>query len=211
MAENLPSFVLYPITYRAVRLGNDNLNKVFLSLRASIARSVGGIVPPKEIEDIVQETYVKACQAAHKSEIRAPRSFLYRTARNLALDHVKKAETRLTVSADEYTSAQPGIQHNMADETLERVCSDEEFARFCQAVRRLPVQIRRAFVLKKVYGYTQREIAAEMGLSESTVEKHIAQGIKRCRFFIVQRRHKGSGGGREANSPATRTESKDGY
>ena len=188
-------------------MGNDNLNKVFLSLRASIARSVGGIVPPKEIEDIVQETYVRACQAAHKSEIRAPRSFLYRTARNLALDHVKKAETRLTVSADKDTSAQPGIQHNMADETLERVCSDEEFARFCQAVRRLPVQIRRAFVLKKVYGYTQREIAAEMGLSESTVEKHIAQGIKRCRFFIAKRRDNGNVGGRESNSPTTRNAS----
>lgn len=191
-------------------MGNEDLTKTFISLRSSLARSVGGIVPPKEIEDIVQETFVRACQAAHRSEIKAPRSFLYRTARNLALDQVKRAETRLTVSLDKDPSAQPGFQHNLADETLERVSTDEEFARFCQAVRHLPTQIRRAFVLKKVYGYSQREIADEMGLSQSTVEKHIAQGIKRCRYFIVQRRHKGSVGGRGANSSATRNERKDG-
>ena len=211
MAENSPSFVLYRMACRTVHLANENLTRTFISLRAGLARSVGGIVPPKEIEDIVQETYVRACQAAHKGEIRTPRSFLYRTARNLALDHVKRAETRLTVSSAEDSGTQPGFQQNLADQTLERVCSDEEFARFCQAVRRLPVQIRRAFVLKKVYGYTQREIAAEMGLSESTVEKHIAQGIKRCRYFIVQRRHKGNVGGRDASSAATQTASKDGY
>ena len=41
-----------------------------------------------------------------------------------------------------------------------------------EAVRQLPEQCRRVFVLKKVYGYSQREIAKELSLSESTVEKH---------------------------------------
>ena len=49
------------------------------------------------------------------------------------------------------------------------------------------VQCRRAFVLKKVYGYSQREIAQELELSESTVEKHIANGVKRCTYFMMQR------------------------
>lgn len=192
-------------------MDNRNLTGIFISLRSSLARSVRGIVPPREVEDIVQETYVRACRAAHRSEIRAPRSFLYRTARNLALDHVKRAETRLASSSFEESGAESGLQHNLTDETFERVSTDEEFARFCQAVRHLPVRIRRAFVLKKVYGYTQREIAAEMGLSESTVEKHIAQGIRRCRRFIVQRRHRGDVGGREADFPAARNAGKDGY
>jgi RNA polymerase sigma-70 factor (ECF subfamily) len=76
----------------------------------------------------------------------------------------------------------------LADSTLDQVCSEEEFSRFCDAVRYLPVQCRRAFVLKKVYGYSQREIAKVMQISERTVEKHISSGIKRCMYFMEQQR-----------------------
>jgi RNA polymerase sigma-70 factor (ECF subfamily) len=139
-----------------------------------------------EIEDIVQETYVRVCQIERKEEIRAPRSFLYKTARNLALDYAKRAETRLADSWDDVGSpALYGIEQ-ARDETFDRVASDAEFSRFCEAVRHLPVQCRRVFVLKKVYGFSQREISRELSISESTVEKHIAQGIKRCSYYMVQ-------------------------
>ena len=46
------------------------------------------------------------------------------------------------------------------------------------------MQCRRAFVLKKVYGYSIKEIATELAISEKTVEKHIAQGIKRCTLYM---------------------------
>jgi RNA polymerase sigma-70 factor (ECF subfamily) len=62
--------------------------------------------------------------------------------------------------------------------------SNDEFANFCQAVRLLPIQCRKVFVLKKVYGFSQKEIAKQLTLSESTVEKHIALGIKRCTLFM---------------------------
>ena len=58
-------------------------------------------------------------------------------------------------------------------------------------------------MLKKVYGYSQREIARELGLSESTVEKHIAQGIKRCTYFMMQ--HDQSGKESGLTSAAYRT------
>ncbi len=172
----------------------ESLTRIFISIRPSLERAVRGIVPPKEIEDIVQETYVRACQAGDKREIRAPRSFLYKTARNLALDHVKRAETRLTVSGEDDQTATSGQDHHLTDETFDQVSADEEFSHFCDAVRRLPIQCRRAFVLKKVYGYSQREIAQELALSESTVEKHIAQGIKRCTYFMIQRNKAGAFG-----------------
>lgn len=164
----------------------DTLPTIYLSLRASLARAVMRIVPPKEVEDIVQETYVRVCQAERSGRIRAPRSFLFRTARNLALDHVKSAEFRLSVSDDNAVEGTNGRLEGSSDHTFAQVSSNEEFAHFCEAVRQLPVQCRRAFVLRKVYGYSQREIAQEMQLSESTVEKHIATGIRRCSQFMRQ-------------------------
>ena len=63
---------------------------LYLDLRNSLARSVRGIVPPKDVEDIVQETYVRVCQIEQKRIITSPRSYLFRIARNLALDHIKR-------------------------------------------------------------------------------------------------------------------------
>ena len=171
-------------------MSEDSLTNTYISLRSGLMQVVRGMVPPKEIEDIVQETYVKACQAEKAREIRAPRAFLYKTARNLALDYLKKSETRLAISENDDQILELLQDETSHDETLNKVCSDEEFSQFCNAVRHLPIECRRTFVLKKVYGYSQKEIAQELNISKSTVEKHVAQGVKRCAYFMMQEHKK---------------------
>lgn len=157
-------------------------------LRGQIARLVMRIVPPKEVEDIVQETYVRICRVDSET-IREPRSYLFRTAQNLALDHVKRSESRLTEESDvDELAADYHLLPSELDPTHNQVASDEEFALFCEAVRSLPRQCRRAFVLKKVYGYTLKEIMAEMDLGQATVETHIVNGTKRCVQYMRARR-----------------------
>ena len=148
-------------------------------------RAVSRLVPPKEIEDIVQETYVRICAVEKTEQILHPRAFLYRTARNLALDHLKRAETRVNVSMeDDSVNLDSGTDD--LDEVYNQVSATQEFEHFCEAVRHLPLQCRKAFVLKKVYGYSQKEIAENLKISENTVEKHIAMGLSRCRQFMKQ-------------------------
>lgn len=161
---------------------SDRILETFLALRGRLARLVRDIVPPREVEDIVQETYVRVCQVENRAGIREPRSFLFRTAQNLAFDHLKRAESRLTAGGDSLDEL-PGA----GDATYERVATDEEFVLFCEAVRDLPKQCRRAFVLKKVYGYTLKEIAAEMDIGQPTVESHIVAGTKRCVQYLRDR------------------------
>lgn len=165
----------------------DHISKVYLSIRSNLARAVSHIVPPKEIEDIVQETYVRVCQIENPEEIRHPKSFLLKTARNLAFDHIKRAETRLAQSMDADLEAEWTEQKARRDDTYDKVAANQEFAHFCEAVRHLPVQCRKVFVLKKVYGYSQKEISAQLQISESTVEKHIANGVKRCTYYMASR------------------------
>ena len=164
----------------------DDIRDIFLSARLGIARAVSKIVPPHEVEDIVQETYVRLCQVGASEQIHHPRSYLYRTARNLALDSLKRAENRVTEQWNEDVEYGRAIAGTEADETFGQAASSEEFGHFCEAVRRLPVQARRVFVLKKVYGYSQREIASELGLAESTVEKHVALAVRRCAAFMKE-------------------------
>ena len=149
-----------------------------------MARAISHIVPPRDIDDIVQEAYVRVCQVEQKEDIKYPRSFLLKTAKNLALDYVKSAGYRLNLPMEEELSAGTVSSGGVYDETYMSVVAKQEFALFCEAVRCLPAQCRRAFILKKVYGFSQKEIAEYMKISESTVEKHIATGIKRCTYYM---------------------------
>ncbi len=169
----------------------STLFDVFMSTKASVVRMVSRIVPPKEIEDIVQETYVRICQLENHESILQPKSFVLKTARNLALDHIKKAETRLADYIEDESDYSSATTTDV-DELFEQAASNEEFAHFCESVRQLPQQCRRVFVLKKVYGYSQKEIAKELQISESTVEKHIADGLKRCTLYMLQQQTNGS-------------------
>lgn len=168
----------------------NQYSNIYMSIRSNLARVASRIVPPKEIEDIVQESYVRLCQVKKQDEIREPGAFLMQTVKNLALDYIKRAESRLTVSVEEHEDFEFDNAAHLADKTLDDVASDEEFAFFCESVRQLPVKCRRVFVLKKVYGYSQREIAKKLRISESAVEKHIALGLKRCKLFMMQREEK---------------------
>ncbi len=156
----------------------------FTAVRARLTRLVLRIAPPEEVEDIVQETYVRVCQIKRSESIREPRSYIFRTAQNLALDHLKRAETRLTTPTDAIDDVDPDVDGREQDPTYDLVASNEEFAQFCEAIRRLPKQCRRAFVLRKVYGHSLREIAEIMGISQNVVEKHITRGIKRCEQYL---------------------------
>jgi RNA polymerase sigma factor (sigma-70 family) len=164
-------------------MSNHELSQAFLALRGRLSRAVGRIVPPKDVEDIVQEAYVRLCQV-ETHPVQNVRSYLLKTVRNLALDYVKSARSRLSVSLEQDDDVLR--DEARSDEVYAQAASNEELALFCEAVRHLPVQCRRAFVLRKVYGYSQSEIAIELGLAESTVEKHIALGMKRCTYFMLR-------------------------
>lgn len=163
---------------------DKTIHNAYMLARNGMAKMLSRLVPPKEVDDILQDTYVRLCQVKDTSHIREPRSFLYKTARNLAYDHLKRADVRLIDDAIEAHDHLENHHGDDTDETLKQSANQQEFSHFCDAVRALPPQCRRAFVLKKVYGYSQKEIASELGISEKTVEKHIAEGIKRCTVYM---------------------------
>lgn len=165
-------------------LNKKELGGLFMSIRARLSKSVANIVPPDEIEDIVQETYVRVCQFEDTHTISYPRTFMFKTARNLALDHVKRAESVLTDGVESEESFDLGGEPKWEDEPYQRSSSTNDFKLFCQAVRTLPRQCRKAFVLTKVYGFSHKEVAIKLNISNRTVEKHVAMGITRCGRYM---------------------------
>jgi RNA polymerase sigma factor (sigma-70 family) len=154
-----------------------SLLETFLKCRQVLSRFIGRVVAPGDIEDIVQETFIRSMQAGVVRRIDHPKAFMFRTARNLAFNHVQrldnKARPHMLDFLDEET--QP------ATETLEaQFESQERFDYFCRAINQLPVKCRRAFILRKIYGLTQKEVAKFLEMTEGNVEKHVSRGLTRC-------------------------------
>lgn len=55
-----------------------------------------------------------------------------------------------------------------------------ELAEVAKLVRALPAECRQVFTLRKVYGYSGREIASRLGIPERAVEEHLIQAARRC-------------------------------
>lgn len=155
------------------------LAAIYMAFRGALARAVGRIVKRHDIEDILQDAFIRSFEAEGRYRIRNARAFLLRTATNLALNHAARAGYRTTGDLDELATSDA---YATATESVEaEVDAGDRFREFCRVVGGLPDQCRRAFILKKVYGLSQKEIAAELGITESTVEKHIARGLVLCR------------------------------
>lgn len=160
--------------------------------RKALVRLVARIVKPHDIEDIVQETCLRVYQAAQKQPIYHLKSFMLQSARNIALNHATRADAMNHLAAlpseqeldDEADAWLTESSWGPSTESLAQ--SQEEFLLFCRAIRELPLQCRRAFILKKVHGMSQKEVARQLGISESTVEQHIAKGMLGCRNYMIQ-------------------------
>ena len=157
----------------------------YLSCRSSLMRFVGRFIHhTQDIEDIVHETFLRTYAAEINTHIHSPKAFMFRTAKNLALKHLDKCSVRLTDYLGDFELSEVLIDEISAEDSAE---AQEQFATFCQAVRSLPLQCRRAFILRKVYGLSHKEIAEHLEISVSTVEKHLANGISKCNDFMRAR------------------------
>ena len=153
-------------------------------------RAVGAIVSSDDIEDIVQEAFIKSYEAELKQEIKYERTYMLKTARNLALNYVNSAASQLNQPMEDMDM----LPHDLVGYSLEKhVESKERFIHFCRATESLSPEVKRVFLLKKVYGLSQREIAETVGLSESTVEKHVAKGLLQCSRFLAASADAGDG------------------
>jgi RNA polymerase sigma-70 factor (ECF subfamily) len=160
---------------------NSTLTTLFLSTKRNIGRLISHIVKTDDIDDIVQETFIKTYEADLKQEIKYVRSYMLKTAKNLALNHVARWDNKYNDSLEDFTQPPVQLTSGKVEDDYE---SKEQFLFFCRATDQLSGSVRKCFILKKVYGLSQKEIASYLNLSESTVEKHIAQGLLKSTKYI---------------------------
>lgn len=138
----------------------------------------------KDPENLVQDALLRVWRRMHaKPDQGSPRALLFVTARNLALDELRRNQIiaidgvaemdELLVVMNEPTAAAAASTH-------------EELELLTLAIQSLPERCRQVLTLRKIYALSQKEIAVELGISEHTVEVQVANGMRRCAAFLMK-------------------------
>ena len=132
-----------------------------------------------DVEDVVQDTYARLLSLSDStsSSVRNWHAFLFTSARNVALDRIRRARVVSLDTLAEMDSADVLDQTPSADEALN---ARQELSLLLDTIASLPDRCREALTLRKLYGLSQREIAQRLSITESTVEKHVAYGVRLC-------------------------------
>ncbi len=129
-----------------------------------------------DVDDVIQEAYLKVLGARKKGPVNAPKAFLFATARNLALNAVRYAKVRgedAVAPLDEFEVLDEGAGVH------ETVARNQELEILTKAIQTLPDRCRQIFTLRKVYGMSQRDITKKLNISARTVNAHISIGVNK--------------------------------
>jgi RNA polymerase sigma factor (sigma-70 family) len=131
-----------------------------------------------DVEDLTQEVFLRLARPIHRDCLRQPDAFLFTLARNLVRDRARRLYTRAARSAVNLEDLNLPCELPTLEESVEY---EERLQDATQALEGLKSETRRAFIMHRVFGCSYAEIASELGVSVSMIEKHIMCAIAALR------------------------------
>jgi RNA polymerase sigma-70 factor (ECF subfamily) len=165
---------------RSRALGQAELDLLYRRLRRSIRTLWRG----GDADDIVQEAFLRLWQEESRNDVRDRAAFLHAAAFNLIKDRAR-AETRRAMlivasdRADQVACAGPCSERVLA--------AREQLAIVHSAIAELPAPTRAALILARVEGQSHRQVAAQLSVSISMVEKQLRRAVLHCRRRLAER------------------------
>lgn len=136
----------------------------------------------QEAWDVAQEAYVRMLQLDRLGTISYLRSYLFRTAFNIATDRLRSRSVRTTCHLD------PMLDPRVDELSPDRVTmAKEALLAVSDAMKTLPPKARQAFVLYRFEGLDVVEIARRIGVSDRMVRYYIRQALVACNAAIEER------------------------
>ncbi len=154
-----------------------SLHALYLAYARELTAFARRRVGHDESRDVVHDAYVRLVTYGAPESLDNPRAYLYRVAANVANDYGKRSLQRdaLTAPVSEMVqsaSVEPGPEQQLQHRrTLMRCLA---------ALDELPEVYRHVFLLHRVDGLPQAEIAASLGIPRRTVERYIAKALAHC-------------------------------
>jgi RNA polymerase sigma-70 factor (ECF subfamily) len=150
------------------------------SVRAYLRGSYPGV---GEVDDLLQESFLRIWKARATRTIDSPRAFLFQIARRLAIDLLRRRKTaRIEPVCD---LAELPVLEDRPD-AADAACRSEELWLLARALHALPTRCREVMILRKIEGLSQKEIAVRLGISEGTVQVQVGRGLRHLEEFFFQ-------------------------
>ena len=144
-----------------------------------------------EPDEVAREAVLRMWQQGAVSggaSIASPKALLFAIARNAAFDLGRRRGVTEINSVAEIERL-PVVDENT--DVVETVSTRQELELLADALGDLPDGCRQVLTLCKLYGYTPKEVAAKLAISEHTVRAQIAKGMRRCAAYLRHRGVKG--------------------
>lgn len=159
----------------------SGIYEAFLSSESTLRRYISRFVyRPEDIDDMIQETFLRAYKAADEREIDYPKAYLFRVAKSVAVREL----TRKSAQVTDYMEEAKLEEHSTQALLEEEVEANEKVRLYCKAIAELPPQCRKVFLMRKYQGLSHKEIARQLNISVGAVEKQVTLGIKRCVAYM---------------------------
>jgi RNA polymerase sigma factor (sigma-70 family) len=147
-----------------------------LPLEGTLVRYLSRVWPNSaEVPDLRQDIYVRVYESARRGFPHSPRAYLFKTARNLMADRVRRARIVHIDSNQDFE-----VLNVLIDEISpeRRLAARQELQSLAQAFDALSDKCRSVVWLRRVEGLSQHETARRLGMREGAVESQLGRAVR---------------------------------
>lgn len=153
----------------------DRIKSLFTShaeeIRVYLARRLGDHLLAA---DLVQDLFLRVAERPDIGDLENVRAYLYRMAGNLAIDHERRLARQSGVLAAVQNVPDVVDDHPGPQSILE---GKDRLARVTAAIADLPDLSQEIFRRNRLEGHSYAEVARQLSISESSVQKHLARAL----------------------------------
>jgi RNA polymerase sigma factor (sigma-70 family) len=129
---------------------------------------------PAEVDDLVQEVFLRLARRGGVGDMERVGGYVFETAASVLRDRQRRRRARCAEAHDLFDPE----RHADADFPPDRVLDGQErLRRASAALLELPERTRHVFVLRRLEGLRYQDVAKRLGLSVSSVEKHMQRAM----------------------------------
>lgn len=130
-------------------------------------------------EDIAQDAFIRLQRLDSVGHIKNPKAHLFKTATNIAIDEQRRRAVRIN-----YLMRQGGEEKINLDTPPAMAELEQKLLYLESTLQMLPAKCRQAFILHRIEGRNYQEIAKELSVSVSSVEKYLIRALKHCKDVL---------------------------
>ncbi len=134
----------------------------------------------EEAQDLAQDAFYNVMKVKDAEDLEHARAYLFQTAANLALNRIRKQKRQDLYQRETASTLNPEAD-GMISSPERAATARQQLQQVEHALNGLPKKCRKAFLMHRSQNKTYQQIAEELGVSVSTVEKYVIAALEQCR------------------------------